>query len=1061
MRKNEKEGLICDNQADFADFSKHTFRGLIVWLFLFLALQNGVAQEVTSISGLVKDDTGQPLIGVSVMIKGTGTGGVTDLDGRFKIESPTKRGILIFTYVGMEKKEVAYNGTGPLNIILKSVAVSLNEVVAIGYGVMKKRDLTGAVSSVKTDEITLNPGSNPLQAIQGRVAGLDITKSSGQAGAPIAMQIRGVRSFKADGNPLILIDGVPGDFSTLNPNDIASVDVLKDASSTAVYGASGANGVILITTKQGTSGTMKVNLNAFSGFNGWSTVPKVYTGAGYLQLLRDAYTATGEWTSASDDDAILTKLGIADAYKAGKFINWPKEVLHDGYTQNYSLSVAGGNDKTQGYISLNYANEKGQFYGDNYSVFSTNIRLEHKVKKWLKIGGSLQASYVTQNKAATKLENAIIAAPLGELYNADGSLRPKPMLLGSSNFFNLKLNEQKNVYANMDQNMRMYFTPFIEFEPIKGLTLNSRLTTSLEFLRNNSFQGVGSYGYYSAGGLGSVDANVWAQITQNRNYNYRWENIATYNFRIKNDHDFTLTAVATYDYRQHDESLLRQTNIAENKYKWYNIDINSINTRGSSAYTMLKNIGYIGRMSYSYMGKYLASLSVRYDGASVLAEGKKWDVFPAGSLGWRISDEPFMEGTQGFMNNLKIRLGYGVTGTANINPYASLSSIEYKQAADVIGGVAQNTIKSTQFLTNPDLTWEKSYNSNVGLDVSFFKSRIDITVDAYRTTTKGVIWDINLPSTFGLYNGINNPYKMYVNLCETQNTGLELSVNSRNIETGDFKWNSTITYTYNKEEILKLTGQKMSAPPVNGDYALLVGSPVNSFYNFKIDGMWQNGEENDAAVFGCKPGYPKVNIPGLMHESEGVYYKEAADGTKTYYDATNPYKVTNDDRQVLGANTPKWTLGFQNTFTYKNFDLTVFAFMRWGQMIKYKLLTWYTSQPQENTFPVNFNYWTPTNPSNDFPAINAGLAKNNYLGFDGLAFVDGSFLKIKNITLGYTLPGKLSGRAGVSMFRVYGTITNPLVVAKSHLLKDYDPEMNGLIDYPLTKQLVFGVNVSF
>lgn len=1023
-------------------------------------LIQAIEQGKQVIKGTIKDASGEPIIGASILEKGTSNGVISNLDGYFTF-SVAPGSILIISYIGYKTQEIKAVIGKSLNVLLQEDAEALEEVVVIGYGTVKKRDLTGAVSSVKSEDITMNPGANPMQSLQGRVAGLDITKPSGQAGSPITMQLRGTRSFKADGNPLCLIDGVPGDFTTLNPNDIESIEVLKDASSTAVYGSSGANGVIIITTKKGNVGSISVNFNAFAGYNGWSTVPKVYTGTGYLQLLRDAYSASGEWNSPSDDSTIFTKLGIEEAYKSGKFIDWPKEVLNNGFTQNYSLSVAGGNEKTRGYLSLNYSDEKGQFYGDNYKLFSTNMSMEHKATSWLKIGVNTQISYVVQNKAATKLENAIVAAPLGELHNEDGSLRPRPMLLGSSNFFNLKLNEQDNVYANQDQNVRMYFTPYVELTPLKGLSFTSRATVTLAFLRNNAFQGLGSYGYYSAGGQGSIDANVWAQITQNRDYNYRWENILSYGFKLFKDHDFIFTGVSTYEYKRHDESWMRQTNIAENKYQWYNIDPNSSNTRAQSLYNMGKNMGYIGRLNYSYMGKYLASASVRWDGASQLAKGQKWDVFPAASLGWRISEEPFMERTRNVMNNLKLRVGYGVTGTAKIDPYVSLAAVEFKQGADIIGGIPQNTLKSTQYLTNPDLTWEKSYNLNVGVDASFFNNRINLVADFYRTTTEGVIWDINLPSTFGLYNGSNNPYKMYVNMCETKNTGVELSLNTRNIETRKFSWNSTLTYTYNKEKILKLTGQKMSAPPVNGDYALVVGSPVNSYYNFKLDGMWQLGEEKDAEVFNCKPGYPKVNVPNLVRESEGVYYKETADGNRTYYDKTNQYKVTNDDRQVLGSNTPKWTLGFQNTFTYKDFDLSVFAYMRWGQMIRYKLLTWYTSQPQENTFPANFKYWTPTNPSNDFPAINAGLAKSSYTGFDGLAFVDGSFFKIKNITLGYTLPSNISKIAKIERLRIYGTITNPWVVAKSHLLKDYDPEMNGSIDYPLTKQLVFGINVTF
>jgi hypothetical protein len=364
------------------------------------------------------------------------------------------------------------------------------------------------------------------------------------------------------------------------------------------------------------------------------------------------------------------------------------------------------------------------------------------------------------------------------------------------------------------------------------------------------------------------------------------------------------------------------------------------------------------------------------------------------------------------------------------------------------------------------LTWERSHNWNIGLDASFFNNRIDLSADYYITNTDGVIWKQNLPVVNGAYNA-SKLYYMSKNIAKTQNHGLELTLNTRNIVNKEFTWTSALTFTLNNEKVKSLIGGTADHVK-NEDYYLSIGYPVNSFYAPKIDGMWQLGEETDAAAFGCAPGDIKINVPGMIKEADGKFYKVGDDGQPLtdkngdiiYYTKDNKYTYSDADSQVLGHNAPKWTMGFQNSFTYKNFDLTIYAYFRWGQMINYEMLGWYDSTGKGN-FPTYFNYWTESNPSNDFPALNANRETKSYIGYGSLNYVDGSFFKIKNITLGYTFPERLLKNAGISKCRLYATITNPLTVAKSHLLKDYDPEMNGALKYPLSKQLVFGVNVSF
>jgi hypothetical protein len=493
---------------------------------------------------------------------------------------------------------------------------------------------------------------------------------------------------------------------------------------------------------------------------------------------------------------------------------------------------------------------------------------------------------------------------------------------------------------------------------------------------------------------------------------------------------------------------------------------------------MSKTFGLMGRINYSYLGKYLLSASLRRDGASVLYETNRWDNFPAASVGWRISEERFMEGFGNWLNNLKLRVGWGITGSAKIDPYSSVAIVENTNMS--LGGVTQPVYRNSQFITNPDLGWEKSNNTNIGLDATLFKNRIDLALDYYITKTDGVIYSITSPIIYGTYRP-GTQYQTNINVAETKNKGFEATLNTRNVVTKDFEWTSSAAFARNNEEILKITNG-IANNIVNGAYVLSLGQPVNSFRNYKLDGVWQIGEETDAAVFGKRPGDLKVNVPGMTQLAQGVYMKQAADGTKTYYynnlaeaqkfnpaltAATSRYTYSNNDFQILGHNSPDWSLGVQNGFKYKSFDLTVYAYFRWGQMINYVMPGWYqpngfaTNASPSRTIPEHFNYWTPENPSNDFPVMNYLATSSSMTGFSGLTYVDGSFFKIKNITLGYTLPADLGRRLSIQRLRVYGTITNPLIVAKNHLLKQYDPEMNGVLDYPLTKQAVVGLNVTF
>jgi TonB-linked SusC/RagA family outer membrane protein len=1029
------------------------------------------------IKGTVVDNKGDAIPGATVKVKNTTKTVITNTNGEFAITLTGNEDALVISFIGYKTQEISVKGKSSIRVVLEDESTSLNEVVVIGYGTTKKRDLTGSVVSVKSEEITARPGPDPMESLQGRVPGLDITRTSGQAGAGVNIQLRGTRSFTASGTPLFIIDGLPGDYSTINANDIESIDILKDASSTAVYGSAGANGVIIITTKSGKAGKTNVYFNSYYGYNGWSVTPNMLAGTGYLQAKRDAYsyvydatnsrwTTTGAlWQSPADDPTIFGAQRYA-LYQQGQFVDWAKVILQKNpNTQNYSLAVSGGTEATKAYISFNLQDENGQYRGDDYKQYSTSIRLDHKVKNWLSVGANLQASYVVRNKAEDKLENALTTDPLIQPYNPDGSLNT---VLGN-NVYNLLLDYQPGVYANLDNNTKAFFNPYVEVRPIKGLSILSRAGVHMDYSNTYRFDGIGSVAYtYSNAGIAK------ASITQNRYTGLQWENILTYNLKVKQDHELTFTGVTSYYYNQNTNTQMFQSNITSNNFEWYKFT-GDVNTTAITSYTMSKTFGLIGRLNYSYKSKYLFSATVRHDGASQLYSTNQWANFPAFSAGWRISEESFMAGTKSWLDDLKLRGSWGITGTAKIDPYSSISNVEAGNAS--LGGTTQPIYKNSQFLTNPDLTWEKSTTTNIGLDASVFNSRITLSADYYNTGTNGVIFSVALPSIYGTYTPGTN-YLTNINIAQTNNKGFELALNTRNIVTKDFEWSSSITYSRNWERVLKITDNTDNV--ANGNYTLMLGQPVNSFRNFKIDGIWQIGQEADAAAFGARPGDLMVDIPGMTRLAAGVYTKQV-NGITTYYYANlaaaqvfNPtltaansvYKPSANDYEPVGHNTPDWSLGFQNQFKYKSFDLTIYSYMRWGQTISYDMMGWYqpngfaTNASPSRTFPSAFNYWTPTNPSNDFPVMNYQATSSTMVGFAGLNYVDGSFFKVKNVTLGYTLPTRIAKKIALQRLRVYGTVTNPLVIAKSHFLKDYDPEMNGGLAYPLTKQLVFGLDVT-
>ena len=1055
-----------------------TLLGLACWAFSPAQALGGsaaVAQSVNQsnkITGQVVDETGEPMIGVTVVVKGTQIAAVTDLDGKFSLSLPAGKNMIEFSYIGYENMTLkAGNG---MKVTMKPESNAVDEVVVIGYGTQKKRDLTGAISSVKADEIKQAPVMNAMEGLQGRISGLDITRSSGQAGSSPEILLRGNRSLNASSAPLFVIDGIAGgDIDDINPNDIESIDVLKDASSTAIYGSAGANGVIIVTTKQGQTGRIQVDFNGYLGINAFPQYPETYSGEAWINYLREGFAAR-EGRDPEDLSELFNAAGLSEgavqAYNDNKWINWRDEILNTGMQQNYSVSLRGGSESVKGYMSMGYQQEKGLYKNDQMNQITFRAGTTFKMNNMVSVGFQSTLTYRDQDKRNSRLSKSLNYLPLGDVYNEDGSLKQRP-IDDMDSYINIMADDQPNAYKNNVKRTTLNIAPFIEIKPLKGLTFKSLLNANLSHSRTGLWDGLDTFMKLS----GSSDNKRIASYNQSNYWNYTWQNILTYGLDLGN-HSITLTGITEYQ-RSKTETLLGSNEQFEfDGFLWYNLKGGLI-PQVESSYKETAKMSYALRGAWNYMGKYLFSASIRWDGASQLYDKKC--AFPAFSAGWRISEENFMKGTRSWLDNLKLRVGYGVTGNANISPYVTSTAVTTSDGAINLGTGRLQTYILAQNVANNSLTWEKSYNWNYGLDIAVLNNRIDASIEYYSTDTKGVLYNRPLPTALGLYNAKATYYKMS-NIARIKNKGVEVTINTRNIDTKNFKWNSTLTYAKNKEQLKEINlGNNVSAESLIA-LNLFMGQPVNTIYGYKKLGIWQLGEEDRAACFGSVPGDVHLATPDLTWDPEytytreetvkneagesvtvtktynGAYYKEGEDGEREYFMRGHTYAVSANDKMILGHKTPDWTLGFSNQFIYKNFDLSIMCSMRWGQMIDGELLSYVDNKNQ----PTCYNYWTVNNPTNDYPRHEFGASITGAQK-EALRYVDGSFFKIKNITLGYTLPKSVLQKVKMSKFRVYATIQNPFIWSKSDVLDKMDPENNASDKFPLYKTIVFGINASF
>ncbi len=992
----------------------------ILFLLLFVFGASQIFAQV-KISGTVNDELGDPLLGVSVGLKGSAMGTITDSEGFYSLDIPEQTGTLVFSFVGMGTVEQPFEGSSTIDVVMNTMVVDLEEVVVIGYGTIKKRDLTGSVEVVKGEQVERAPTNNPIEAIQGLVPGMLITRESGAAGAGVDILIRGNRSIHGSNSPLFIIDGVQGaSFSDLNATDIESINVLKDASSTAIYGSQGANGVVIITTRKGKAGRMKVTYDGYYGVNGFTLYPPSRLGEDYINLRREAYRASGAWSSPDDDESIFESYEW-EAIQNDEWVNWKDLVLQNGVLQNHVVSFSGGNERTRSMLSAGYMKEGGMYKNDNMNRYNVRLNIDHDLYSWLKVGMTGQVSYYDIDRRDDPMKYALTTSPFGEPYDESGNINTYPIAADQSIISPLADEAGPNVAINNTLRTRSFLHGYLELLPVKGLSYRTNLAVNLTYSRNGR--------YYSAESIRQNKIREPQSSSQSDIDRYiNWDNILTYSKDV-GDHTFNLTALTSYTRNVYEYVQASGTNQLLPSQLFYFLQGNDPDSRQTyTGYEGSASFSIAGRLNYDYMNKYLLTLSYRYDGASRLAPGHKTAGFPSAAIAWRVSEEDFLSDWN-VLSNLKLRASYGVAGNSGIDPYGTQSQVYlYNQMS--FGEVPAPGYK-IYMVGNEELGWEKSATTNLGIDIGLLRNKISATVDLYNTNTTDILYERSLPPSSG--GGAT-----YENICATNNKGIEASVNSVNLYTGNFKWTSMLTFTKNNEKIVSLV-DTMNIYKGGDDFSLMIGYPIKSWYNLTRDGLWQVGEEEEMdkyILYNFQPGDIKL------------------------VDLNGDYRIDDEDRKYVGSAVPKWEGGIQNTFEYRWFDLSVYVYARWGQTVFGEFLGRYNPSGEGNG-PAVFDYWTPENPTNEYPRPYRGQRIIDYEGYETLLFVDGSYLKLKNLTFGFTLPAKLTSRIFIEKLRIYTTGSNVLTFAKASTFKYYDPERGGSEESPLNRQIIFGLNVSF
>jgi TonB-linked SusC/RagA family outer membrane protein len=1002
-----------------------------------------------SVTGTVLDETGSPLVGVNIQIKGTTRGTTSDIRGAYRIDVPNGNAVLVYSFIGYKRKEVTVGNQSTVNVSLEADAGALDEVVVVGYGTQKRSSLTGAVSTVTTKELTALPVPNVAAALQGRVPGVSVVNNGGPGTAP-TVQIRGVGSINYSSGPLYVIDGVPtGDLNSFNTNDIESLEVLKDASSAAIYGSRASNGVVLITTKKGSrDNRVRITLDSYVGTqSAWNKID-VLSRDQYVQYAKALTSNAGIPLPARLNNLNTPIYDGATQTFAQTETNWQNELFRNAPIQQQQLSLSGGNAVSRFFASGNYFNQQGIQQGTSFERGSLRLNSDHQVAKFLTIGQTLTASYSSQRPETTgdrsQLMHALRMVPYWPSTDPtkvggfsaptalDGTDPENPLRAPA---LDITRNKFLKAFATVYADVKL--TSFLRYRFNYGADLGFGTTT-------------GFLPIYNDGYGGRTSATV--SDSRTTNISQVFTNQLTFDKTI-GKHDFSVLAVA--------EKQVVKFNGLNGSGTRPNNDLTVIQGVSNPAVTSTRSetdlISYVGRINYEYAGKYLVSASIRRDGSSLFAPGNKWGNFPSASLGWRINQEGFMKSLPQF-SELKLRASYGRTGFNGINNYAWQSLVQADATAYPFG--AANSLGSYfNALGNTDLRWETTDMVNVGLDAGLFNNRITFTAEVYNRLTDGLILAVPIPNSIGYSNA------PVANIGSMKNWGYEFQA-GYNYAKGDFRGNVSANVGITRNRVLSLATPTASIyAGQNADYGGFditkteVGQPIQSFYGWKVDGIFHSQAEINAA--NASDGDEKT-----------LYQDKAAPGDIRFKDINGDGKITADDRTYLGSYLPKFNYGANFNGTYKNFDFTLY--LQGVQGNKIYNGTKVVTQGMLRLFnagPAVLNAWTPTNTNTDVPRAISGDPNNNSRTSDRF-IEDGSYMRIKNLTIGYSIPAKTLGNltnSVVSKVRVYVSSQNLLTLTK---YTGYDPEIgsrNGTllrngIDYanfPQARTLLAGLQVTF
>lgn len=959
------------------------------------------AQQSRNISGNVVNRSGSPLDRVSVTAKNAGTGTTTNANGYFSI-LVNQNDVLVISSIGYIQQEIKIDNQENIKITLEDQQKRLDEVVVVGYGTQKRSDITGSVASVPKERLQNLPVTNVLQALEGSVAGLNITTNSVAPGSSVEVLVRGQNSIRASTGPFIVVDGIPitsqgGLTNDINPNDIASIEILKDASAVAIYGTRGSNGVILITTKRGTTGKPKISYNAYAGPEYKNNLLALMSGEQYVEKNMEYARQTNR--------AVVPVFNFSEQanYNAGITTDWINEISQQGYIQDHNLSISGGSPDFKYYISGEYLDQKGVLQGYQYKRVSLRSNLDANLTNWLTVGTSLLFSSNNYDGGKVNFLQAGKISPYGQNKDANGNFIFFPM--APDNFYehpSLGLNTE--VY-NRARNFTGNF--YTEIKPSFAKGLKFRLNGSYSFIpsRTNSYTG-----RPANNPLGSAAAN------NNETNSWIIENILTYD-RNFGKHHIDFTGLYSAQKSTTFNTGIRANTFINDQLGYNGIDASAVQT-ASSQLGETQFLSQMGRINYSYAGKYLFTATARRDGYSAFgANTSKYATFPSVAFGWNISEENFMNNISA-INNLKLRVSYGTTGNQAIPAYQTISqlgSVQYIYNTVTTSGIIATV------LGNPNLKWESTTGTNLGLDFSILKKRIGGTIDLYKTKTNDVIIARQIPVISG-YSSILD------NVAKTSNEGIEVTLNTLNISNKNFTWRSTINFASNRNEVVSIYGDGKD-DIVN---RLFLGKSLNAIYDYKLIGVWQTGEDATKNDPGAKPGDLK------------------------FEDINGDGKITTDgDRMYLGNSFPKFTGGIINTFNYKQLTLNVFFQGLYGVLKNNPALDIQAYAGRQNLF-ADIGYWTPTNSNNSRPS----LAYSNNRRYDYPS--KSSYLRLKDITMNYRFKESMANRLGLGSAMVYISGRN------IHTFSDwfgYDPEYTSFAkesfqNYPNVASYVLGINIS-